>query len=388
MQGSVQKRPGKRGVAWIAVYDEPTMDGKRRQRKKTFRTKKEAEAFLSTTLHEIKRGVYIEPNAQTLGDYLAYWLENYAKHNVRPTTLRSYEQLIRVHLLPALGHVPLQNLQPSQLQAFYATKLKGGRGDGRPGGLSPRTVRYLHALLREALDQAVKWDWVPRNVADAAEPPRAVRPQVQTWTAQEARRFLAVAEGDTYSPVWLLALLTGLRRGEILGLRWKDVDLERASLHIHQNLVEIGSQLRFQEPKTASSRRHVALTPASVVALTEHQVVQAEKRSLLGPAWRDNDLVFTVGDGGPIAPRNLTRRFAQLVHKAGLPRIRLHDLRHTHATALLKDGVHAKVVSDRLGHASIAITLDTYSHVLPDMQRHAIAGIDAALVEEEQGLPD
>ena len=197
------------------------------------------------------------------------------------------------------------------------------------------------------------------------------------------RRFLVVAETDGYAPVWLVVLATGLRRGELLGLRWQDVDLSRETLHVRQSLVEIGSELVFQEPKTPSGRRAVALSPACVAALRAHRIRQCDQRRLLGSAWRDLNLVFTTADGGPIAPRSLIRRFKQLTAQADFPAIPFHGNRHTHATLLLRNDVRAKVVGERLGHSSISITLDTYSHVLPDMQRHAVAGIDAALFGPE-----
>jgi integrase len=381
MKGTIWKRQGKRGVAYTVRVDmglDP-VTGERRQRGETFRTRKEAEARLAEWIAEIGRGTAVDGSKMTVGEYLDYWLTVYGKTNLRPTTYRSYEQLIRVHIRPALGSVPLQKLTPAQLQAFYSLKLTEGRQDGKAGGLAPRSVRYLHAIIREALHQAVKWQMVGRNVADATEPPRAVRPQVRAWDQDQVLRFLVVAEDEHYGPVWLLALMTGLRRGELLGLRWEDVDLGRGVLHVRRSLVELGSKLVIQEPKTRSGRRVVALGASCVTALKAHRAHQNEQRLSLGAAWRDDGLVFTTADGGAIAPRNLIRRFKELTTQAALPAIRFHDARHTHATLLLKQGQHAKIVSERLGHANIAITLDTYSHVLPNMQRDAADDLDAAL---------
>jgi integrase len=384
-QGSITKRLTADGKARYLVrveYPPDPVTGKRRQRAKTFGTRKEAEAELARWLTEIERGTALEPSKLTVGEYLAHWLGAYAATNVRPTTYRSYEQLIRVHLVPALGHIPLQKLSPAHLQAFYSDRLARGRADGT-GGLAPRTVRYLHSIVREALAQAVRWQLVARNVADATEPPRAVRPHVQTWDTAQLRRFLTFAQDDEhYGPVWLVAVATGLRRGEVLGLRWEDVDLERGRLHIRRSLVEIGSALHIQEPKTESSRRVLPVPAEVVAALRAHRARQAEHRLRLGPAWQDHGLVFTTASGGPIAPRNLLRRFKALAEAAGLPPIPFHGLRHAHATALLRDGIPAKVVSERLGHSSISLTLDTYSHVLPGMQRQAAGSIDVALFGE------
>lgn len=353
--------------------------GKRRQTRISAKTVRELKKEWAATVKRLDDGDYIEPTRTTFGEYLAHWLATYARHNVRATTYRSYEQLIRLHILPALGNVPLQKLQPVQLQALYNDKLTAGRADGGDGGLSPRTVRYLHAIIRKSLQQAVKWQMVSRNVADATEPPRGKRPSVKTWDSEQSRQFLTTAADDGYGAIWILAMTTGLRRGELLALRWQDVDLTGHVLHIRRSLVELGSQLLFQDPKTSAGRRAVQLSLVTVAALREHRTQQNVQRLRLGAAWQDYDLVFTTALGGPIAPRNLIRRFKELTPAAGLPPIRFHDLRHTHATLLLQEGTHAKIVSERLGHANIAITLDTYSHVLPGMQREAAESIDRAL---------
>ncbi|RIK36689.1 MAG: site-specific integrase [Chloroflexi bacterium] len=355
------------------------LTGKRRQTRVSAPSVRELKRLYSATVTQLDGGDYIEPSTVTIGEYLTRWLDTYAKHNVRATTYRSYEQLIRLHITPALGNVRLQKLTPVQLQAFYSDKLTTGRADGKPGGLSPRTVLHLHAVIREALHQAMRWQLVARNVADAVEPPRAKRANVQSWDADAALCFLDVARDDLYSPIWLLALTTGMRRGELLGLRWGDLDLTRGELHVRQSLVEVDGRAVFQEPKTASGRRKVALSDATVTALRSHRAKQNERRLSLGSVWRDLDLVFTVADGGPILPANLLRSYRRIVERAGVPAITFHGLRHTHATLLLKEGTHAKIVSERLGHANIGITLDTYSHVLPDMQTEAAKSIDRAL---------
>jgi integrase len=382
MRGTIDKRLGKRGPGYLVRVDlgADPVTGKRRQRAKTFATRREAEAALAQWLADIEHGTAIEPSKLTVRDYLLSWLETYGRSNLRPTTYRSYEQLVRLHILPSLGALPLQKLQPAHLQAFYAEKLKGGRADGNAGGLAPRTVRYLHAIIREALDQGVKWQTVARNAADATEPPRAERPHIATWDADHVRQFLSITADDTYNPLWLVLLTTGLRRGEALGLRWQDVDLTTATAHVRQSLVEMGGRGTIQAPKTASGRRVVALSPTCVTALREHRSRQLARLLPKATPWRDHDLIFTTGDGLPLGPRNVVRRFKALAVRAGVPAIRLHDTRHTHATLLLKHGVHAKIVSERLGHATIGITLDTYSHVLPDMQRQAADSIDAALI--------
>ncbi len=384
MADRIQKIIGPRGISYLVRVEFPPdpVTAKRRQRSKAFPTKREAEKHLAEWLVEIERGTAIDGAKMTVGEYLLHWLETSVKHTVRRSTYVSYQHLIRNHLIPTLGMVPLQKLQPVQVQAMYSEKLNGGRSDGKEGGLAPRTVRYLHTVLREALHQGMKWGMVARNVCDATDPPRVVRPQARTWTPEEARDFLIAAAEDTYAAAWLVALTTGLRRGELLAIRWQDVDLTKGVLHVRQSLNAVGGERYFEQPKTAAGRRVVALSSETVTTLRMHRVRQNEQRLQCGPAWRDHDLIFTVPDGGPVWPDDLTHRFNALVKIAGAPRIRLHDLRHTHATLLLKEGIHLKIVSERLGHGGIQITADVYSHVTPDMQRQAADSIDSALFGE------
>jgi integrase len=377
---AITKRQGKNGISYRVTVDfgSDPVTGKRRQRTETYRTKKEAESREREWLTEIERGTAVDGTKMTTGEYLQHWLESSVQHTVRKSTYKSYAHLVKNHLVPSLGSIPLQKLQPVQVQAFYGEKLHGGRADGQKGGLSPRTVRYLHTVLREALHQAVKWGMVARNVCDATDPPRAVRPDVKAWAKDEARKFLEVAEQDPWNPLWLVALTTGLRRGELLGIRWQDVDLAKGTLHVRQSLNAVGGLRYFEAPKTAAGRRVVALSGGSVAALKAHRVRQNERR-LQSSSWQDCDLVFTGTDGGPLWPDDVSHRFKALTALAEVVPIRLHDLRHTHATLLLKEGVHLKIVSERLGHTGIQITADVYSHVTPDMQQGAAQRIDDAL---------
>lgn len=377
---------GPQGVRYLVRVELPPdpVTGKRRNPSRTYATMKEAKTGRSLWLADIERGTAIDATKMTTGDYLAHWLDAAAKNHVRRSTLASYTGLVNNHLIPALGSVPLQKLQAVQVQAFYSEKLTGGRARGE-GGLSPRTVRYLHTVLREALQQAMKWGLVIRNVCDLTEPPRMVRAQMKTWTAEEVRTFLATANDDAYPALWVLALTTGMRRGELLAVRWGDVDLAKAALHVRRTLNAVGGERYFDAPKTAAGRRVVALSPSCVAALRAHRKAQNVARLAAGPAWRDEDLVFTTGMGGPLWPDDISHRFATLIEAAGVPRIRLHDARHTHATLLMERGVHLKVVSERLGHTGIQITADVYSHVSPAMQEHAAAEIDAALFTDGEG---
>jgi integrase len=387
-RGSIKKRLLDGGrVRWDVIVDlgPDPVTHKRRQRKKTFGTKREAQAALADWQVEIGKGLAVDRSRQTVGEYLDYWLEAVAQHRVRPTTFASYGQIVRNRIVPALGTVPLQQLAPAQVQALYGRLLESGRVDGRGPKLSPRSVRYTHAVLRMALEDAVHLGLVSRNVCDAATPPRAVRPPIKYWDTADAQRFLDVTREDHLRALWVLALHTGLRRGELLGLRWGDVDLDRAVLHVRRSLVQSGGVMGFQEPKTSSGRRTIALDPPCVAALREQRARQAEHRLRMGSLWQDHDQVFATELGTPLEPSNVDRRFRALLARAGVPRIPFHGLRHTHATLLMKHGVHPKVASERLGHANITLTLSTYSHVLPQMQEEAAAIFAAALARKAGG---
>jgi integrase len=288
--------------------------------------------------------------------------------------------LSEVHIIPALGTVPLQRLTAAQLNALYADLLAKGRRDGK-GGLSARTVAYVHATVRKALAEGVRWQLLTRNVADQATPPRQqASDTLRTWSADELRAFLAHVESDRLYGAYVLAGTTGLRRGEVLGLRWRDLDINAGRLAVTQTLISVNYEVSFSTPKTARGRRSVALDLTTIAALRTHRARLLEERLSLGlGSPKDDDLVFTAFDGKPLHPGQFSDRFDRLVRAAGVPRINFHGLRHTHATLALQAGVHPKVVSERLGHATVSITLDTYSHAIPAMQEEAAEKV-AALV--------
>ena len=342
-KGSIFKEVAKDGtVSWrIRVDMVDPVTGKRRQPQRTYKTKREAEAGLAQWLVEIERGTVVEVSKMTVGEYRQHWLTTSAQYRVRPSTFESYQKLVRSYILPTLGAVPLQRLTPSQVQAFYATQLAEARKGRTGSGLSPRTVRYLHAILHRALKEALQLGLVARNVTEAVAPPKNARPPIRNWDVADVQRFLAVAVDDhRYNPVWLMALHTGMRKGELLGLRWQDVDLDARVVRVRQALSAVktdeGYTLTFGEPKTRSGRRTIALDAVCIAALREHRTRQRERRVARGPQWREGDLVFTNEIGGPIDPMNLYHRFIALIAKAGVPRIPFHGLRHTHATLLMK----------------------------------------------------
>lgn len=375
MTDRIQKMTGPRGTAYLVRVEFPRdpISGKRRQRSESFKTKKAAEVRLAEWLTEIERGTAVDGSKMTVSEYLVYWLRVHS-HNLRPSTMQQYTSLINAHLVPALGAIPLQRLQPAHLTSMYVEKRDSGRRRGT-GGLAPRTVRHLHVVMHEALAFAVKHQIIIRNVADAVEAPRFGRKEMVTWTPEDIRTFLAMADGDTYSPIWLLMVTTGLRRGEALGVRWRDIDLARGTLTVMQSVIDVGGHVHISEPKTRAGRRTVKLSPLCVAALTAYRDRQP-RRLLTQP---HHDLIFTTGDGKPVQPRVLSRAFDVLQEKAKVPRIRLHDLRHTHATLLFNDGKNIKMISQRLGHSDVGITLAVYTHLADNAQDEAADSIDGLI---------
>lgn len=377
MRGSIQKRT--KG-SWRLVFDlERDSTGRRRQKAVTFRgTKRDAEAELNRILAEIKNGGFVDPGNVTVADYLDQWL-NHVSTKTAAKTHERYAEIVRLGLAPHLGTIKLAKLRPLDIQGLYAEALKSGRMR-RTGGLSARSVLHYHRILSQALKQAVKWRLLPRNPADAVEPPRPEQKEMVALDENQTAILIEKVKGTPlYIPV-ILAVTTGMRRGEVLGLRWCDVDLDRGALSVTQTLEKTREAgLRFKQPKTRKSRRTISLPSITVDALRRHRAAQAELYLRLGIGWDDSGLVCTKGAGDPINPNTLTSSFAACVRDMDIPRVRFHDLRHTHATQLLKEGVHPKVAQERLGHATIAVTLDLYSHVMPGMQEDAAARVDRAL---------
>jgi integrase len=338
--------------------------------------KRDAEVVLVQLLHQRDSGIDQPPGKISVGEYLQRWLRDYAEANTGPATLVQYESFVRRHLIPALGNIPLAKLRPQHIQAYYSHALRNGRADGK-GGLLATTVLHHHRVLREALQHAVRWQLIARNPADAVEPPRPARHDVPALSQEVAQRLLEAANATPYGSLAYVAIMTGLRRGELLGLHWQDLDLEAGVLYVRQALQRLGGEgITFRAPKTRGSGRAVALSPDTVQRLRQHRHRQLEERLLLGPAYQDNGLVFTTPLGTPIDPANLLRAWGRIVKAAGLDGLRFHDLRHAHATLMLQQGVHPKVVSERLGHSGIRITMDTYSHVMPGLQAAAAAQLD------------
>lgn len=377
MKGTIVRR-GK--SSWRLKFDvgaDPVTGGRKIAYRTVHGTKRQAEAALAKALAELQDGDFVDPSAMTVHEYLKKWLSDYARHNVAHKTFERFEELINNQIVPRLGSVKLQKLTPLQIQSAYSFMLEHGRIKG--GGLSPRTVHHVHRLLYQALRQAVKWQLLARNPVEAVTPPKPSDTEIQILEGAQIGVLLRTAESTRmYVPI-LLSVTTGLRRGEVFGLRWSDVDLLRGRLSVTQALEQTKAGISFKEPKTRRSRRTVTLPQVTIEVLRAHRADQAAERLALGLGKDDLGLVFTNPLGEPVSVRAASKEFARIVKRAKLPPVTFHGLRHTHLTELLKSGVHPKVASERAGHASVAITMDTYSHVLPTMQDGLTAGIDAAI---------
>jgi len=369
--------------SWTIVYDLPmdAVTGKRRQKSQTIKgTKRDAERGLREVLLSLENGSYVKPNKLTLGEWLDQWCESFVVMNTTLRTYVSYRSIIDRHLKTGLGSIGLSGLEPQQIQSYYADMLAKGRCDGK-GSLSNRSVLYHHRILSKALDQAVKMGLVVRNVAKLITPPRVARAKINVLDAEEASRLLDIASKTMYYPIFATLLYTGIRRGEAIALRWKNIDLLRLELHVVESAYRIRKEFIIKEPKTLHSKRAVSLSPSLATLLLEYKEDQELMRRQMGNPLTDEDFVFSWPDGRPLDPDVVTQAFHRIAGQAGLKNIRLHDLRHTHATLMLKAGVHPKVVSERLGHANIGITLDTYSHVLPGLQEAAAERFDRIFEE-------
>lgn len=345
------------------------------------KTQEECKDKLIETMQSIKTQTFVEPHKTTLEQWLDTWLTEYKKGNIRPTTYSSYEYIIRVHLKPKLGKALIRELKPDQVQKFY--------NERKSSGLSARTVRYIHVVLHEALEQAMRNNLVVRNVSEATTLPKQEKKEMRVLSQNEQDKFLNALDNDKLGIIFKLDLATGLRRGELLGLRWKDIDFKESSLRVNQALYrakvnfdkdskEKKTEVIFQKPKTKKGERSIPLFSSIVSDLKAHKVNETAKFKEL--EWDDlkikqhlkEGLVFTNELGGFIEPRNLTRKFYNLVKAANIPQANFHSLRHSFATRLLEMNENPKVVQEMLGHSSITLTLDTYSHVMPELKKAAV----------------
>ncbi|MGH3452750.1 MAG: tyrosine-type recombinase/integrase [Haloechinothrix sp.] len=379
MRGYTAKK-GNRYYAVIYEGVDPATGKEHRRWYPAGTRKSDAEKLVTELVKRMNDGAYRPPEKSTLASYLTdKWLPA-QRSQLRATTFDSYRRTIELHVLPTLGNTPLAKLAPEDLDALYARLLESGRRNtsGTGAGLSATSVRYVHRILRKALGDALRKGTIARNPATLADPPKVgadAEPdkQMQVWTAAQLHSFLKHAEPERLASAYFVAAHTGMRRGEVLGLRWDDVDLSAKRIHVRQAVTSVAYRVRIADVKTGTARRTIDIDDPVVRVLHAWRRSLAEERLHVGPAYEDRGLVFPRPDGSPIHPELFSRTFDRLVARAGLPTIRLHDLRHTHATLLLKAGVPAKVVSERLGHASPGFTLNVYQWVLPGMQAEAAA---------------
>lgn len=344
-------------------------DGKRRRVKVYGKQRQEVRDKLAEIAHARAQGMFMQ-SKPTVAQWLNTWLNDYKKMDLRRSTWESYATIIRVHINPEIGNIYLKDLRPDHLQRLYNEKIEVG--------LSPRRVQYIHAVIHQALKQAMKNGLVLRNVALATSPPKQRRKEARYLSLEEQERLVRAFEGERLGLAFYTLLGTGLRRGELLGLRWQDLDLKNGILRVRQALVPVKGGFIFQEPKTKQSKRDVSLPAKLQKALKVHLKQQEWEKRIAGDTYQDYGLVFCREDGTPIKPRDFNAAFETVTKKAGV-NINLHGLRHTFATRCLEQGIDAKTVSELLGHATITITLDTYTHVMPERKRDAAAKLDKVL---------
>lgn len=349
--------------------------------------KKEAEKALIKILSQLEDNSFIDPSKITVKEYLLNWLETYVDTNLAKTTARGYRVNVEKHVIPEFGNMLLSKLQPIHIQALYNKKLKEGRVDGK-GGLSAKSVIYIHRVLRKALSQAVKLQILSKNPADFVDIPKNKSYEVKILKEDEIQSLLnAFKNTDIFIPV-ALAISTGLRRGEALALRWSDIDFENKTLSISQNIVPLKRGYIFTTTKSEKSRRTILITDNIIKLLEQQKELQEKNKKLLGEIYKDNDLVSCYPDGAPFNPSSFSHMFAKVLKKNNLSHIRFHDLRHLNATLMLKSNIPPKIASARLGHSSIGITLDLYSHVINEMQEDAANKLDNIIFKLEDGNDD
>jgi integrase len=378
MKGHVRERPKGSGN-WYAVIDmrEPET-GKRRRKWHSLQAtrKRQAQIECARIISDIEGGTYLEPDKTTLAQFLVQWLEH-IKANVSPRTHERYSEIATKNIVPLLGELKLRQIKPFQISQAYAKALSSGRRDGK-GGLSPRSVMHIHRVLKQALKQAVRWEILNRNPVDSVQAPKVERHRITTYDMPQTAELLDAVRGTRIFIPVLLAVLCGLRRGEIAALRWRHVDIANAQIAVVESAEQMNGSVRLKETKSGRART-VAISATVVEELKAHRLQQSQDSLRLGLRLADHSYVAAPADGSPLQPTFITHEWVRIISGTALPRVRFHDLRHAHATHMLSSGIHPKIASERLGHSRVGITLDLYSHVVPGMQEDAVARMDAAL---------
>jgi integrase len=383
-EGSIFQRQDGR---WCAIISLGRRENGKRNRKCFYgRTQADVQAKLLKARSDHSRGLPVAFERQTVKEFLTTWLEQSLKPSAKPRSYESFSTIAKKHIIPVIGHTKLDKLTPQQVQTLLDLKrkpiqIKNKKGEEQEkAGLSPQTIVNIRTVLRSALGQATKWGLVARNVAALVDAPRIPRPNTQTLSEEEARQFLETVQGERFEAIYVLALTLGLRRGEILGLPWANIDFENKTLRVSQAVQRFDGKLQIAEVKTDRSRRVVAMTESVIKALRWQHVKQARERLASGSHWQDTGLVFTNPSGGPLEPITLHRDFKRNLTAAKINKpTRFHDLRHACASLLLAQGVHLRVIMELLGHSSISLTANTYSHVMPAAMRDVADRMEAIL---------
>lgn len=392
----------KKGKNWYVVLELENEDGERKRKWISVRkelglakraTKPQAEELLERYIRDLRDGLYVEATEITVKGYLEQWLEDYVKPNVKPKTYSIYKNMVEKHIIPALGHIELAKLRKSKIKGFLAEKQKdGARADKKEGRLSNRTVEYIYVVLKSALKHAVEDELIRKNPAEGITPPRPEKTNIQYLERHHVKAFLdalresnykfkgVVFKGHRLFPLYLLALTTGMRRGELLGLKWENIDFKKRLIRVRTSLVDTDDGYLLQDSTKTGKERIIGPVSEKIIAvLEEHKARQAQEFLVLGRPEKDKGLVFTSMEGTPISPRNLNRQFQTLIKKLKLPEINFHALRHTCATMLIEDGVDLKTIADLLGHSNASMLLNIYSHVTSKMKDRAARAFDDLL---------
>lgn len=381
-EGTIYKRKDGRWEGKLTIgYD---TEGK--PKRKTFygKTRREVQEKMDKVKADLQAGTFVESNKITFEQWLNRWLEVYVKPKVKPATFSNYVHLARTHIIPSLGKIELQKLTTDIIQEFYNQKSKSGRLDGS-GGLSPRIIHMMHQVISGTLKQAVKQRMIVFNPADATTRPRLKYKEMNPLTADEVKQYLDAARNERLHTAFLLELTTGMRRGELLALKWEDIDFDKGTLTVKTTLARVRvvdegkSKLMFSEPKTEKGRRTIPVLPETLKELKAHKARQAQEKLLVGQAYQDNGLVFCTPEGKPIEPRGFHRKHTEILKKAGLRHVRVHDLRHTFATILLEANEDPKTIQELLGHAKVSTTLDLYCHSSINMKQQSISKLGGLL---------
>lgn len=380
----------KRGKTWSITFDiRQHADGKRKQvTKGGFHTKKEAQAALAEALTQIFQGTYVMPTKQTFAQLVEVWATE-KQTKVKPNTWATYKSKIYIHVLPRIGHLSIRDIHAQHIQRLFHDIRTAGRADQREGVISEHSLLHIHRIINNIFELAVKWDLISRNPCKYVAKPRPKHREMQVWTVEQVWIFLETAKDEPLYPLFLILLTTGVRKGEGMGLRWSDVDLETAHITVRRQLSFVKGGYLFQSVKSKASNRRLPIPSEVVSELRKIKEAQEHRRAELGEGYQSElDLVIATPTGSPYYHGHVTKKWNEIIERAGLPRIRIHDARHTHATLLLQQGVHPKIVQERLGHEDISVTLNLYSHVMPGMQEKVVEDFAATLFGKNTVQPE